>query len=358
MVRLPNELQDMIIDFLHDDQDALRTCSLVCKSWIPSARLHRFTNNSKNKWNQSPISWAVEAGLVNLLCSLLGRDDVDVASWEKERDHPLCNAARKSNKTMVQLLLARRGVSVNTGRELTPLSWAAKNGHAGIAKLLLACKTVNVNKVDLRNRRTPLVWAAQHGSVEVVKLLLERKDIYVNDRDVCGRTAFWWATLEYGNAVVVKLLLQRDDIKVNRGDGSFHPLHNAVWRVDTLKLLLERDDLDVNVVDYIRDTPLIHAVRSGLEDSARLLLERDDIDVNVKDKYRGMTPLMWAALRGWEGVVGILLEKDGVDVSAVNKKGQTAISCAISKGHREVAKLILQRTFSRVAATTSNALPA
>jgi ankyrin repeat protein len=350
MVRLPNELQDMIIDFLHDDQDALRSCSLVCKSWIPSARLHRFRNNSKNKENQSPISWAVQVGLVDLLRTLLGRDDVDVASWEKEPDHPVCTAARKSNETMVRLLLARPGVSVNRGRGLTPLSWAAKNGHAGIAKLLLACRSVDVNLADFPNRRTPLVWAAQHDSVQVVKLLLERNDIRVNSRDVYRRTALWWATQEYGNEVIVKLLLQRDDIKVNRGDGFFSPLHNAVWRVNTLKLLLERDDLDVNVVDYIRDTPLIHAVRSGLEDSARLLLERDDIDVNVKDKYRRMTPLMWAALRGWEGVVGILLEKDGVDVSAVNKKGQTAIACAISRGHREVAKLILQRTFNRVAA--------
>jgi hypothetical protein len=29
MAELANELQDMIIDFLHDDQDSLRACSLV-----------------------------------------------------------------------------------------------------------------------------------------------------------------------------------------------------------------------------------------------------------------------------------------------------------------------------------------
>ncbi len=41
-VLLPSELWDIIIDFLHDDKRAMRRCSLVCKAWISSSRLHLF----------------------------------------------------------------------------------------------------------------------------------------------------------------------------------------------------------------------------------------------------------------------------------------------------------------------------
>ncbi|KAI0077384.1 hypothetical protein K474DRAFT_1661825 [Panus rudis PR-1116 ss-1] len=41
--RLPPELIDHIIDYLHSYQKALSTCSLVCKSWLPTVRYHRFS---------------------------------------------------------------------------------------------------------------------------------------------------------------------------------------------------------------------------------------------------------------------------------------------------------------------------
>jgi len=40
--RLPPEILDWIVDFLHDDPKALEGCCLVSKSWIPRARKHIF----------------------------------------------------------------------------------------------------------------------------------------------------------------------------------------------------------------------------------------------------------------------------------------------------------------------------
>ncbi|KAJ6612141.1 hypothetical protein B0H10DRAFT_326738 [Mycena sp. CBHHK59/15] len=37
---IPLELVDLILDFLHSDDDTLSACTLVCKSWLPSARFH------------------------------------------------------------------------------------------------------------------------------------------------------------------------------------------------------------------------------------------------------------------------------------------------------------------------------
>lgn len=36
--RLPTELTDEIIGYLHTDRPALRTCTLVCKTWLPRSR--------------------------------------------------------------------------------------------------------------------------------------------------------------------------------------------------------------------------------------------------------------------------------------------------------------------------------
>ena len=40
--RLPPELFDHIVDYLHDQPEALKRCCLVSKSWIPCARKHLF----------------------------------------------------------------------------------------------------------------------------------------------------------------------------------------------------------------------------------------------------------------------------------------------------------------------------
>ena len=39
---LPPEILDYIIDFLHDERDALKECCLVSKSWVPRTRSHLF----------------------------------------------------------------------------------------------------------------------------------------------------------------------------------------------------------------------------------------------------------------------------------------------------------------------------
>ena len=40
--RLPEELLDYVVDFLHNAPDDLKSCCLVSKSWIPRARSHLF----------------------------------------------------------------------------------------------------------------------------------------------------------------------------------------------------------------------------------------------------------------------------------------------------------------------------
>ena len=42
MAILPPELFDETLDHLWDDPKALQACSLTCRAWVPTARLHLF----------------------------------------------------------------------------------------------------------------------------------------------------------------------------------------------------------------------------------------------------------------------------------------------------------------------------
>jgi hypothetical protein len=61
--QLPTELVDAIIDELHDDEAALATCALVCKSWVPASRRHLFFRVSINKHNLSDMSHLLSSTL-------------------------------------------------------------------------------------------------------------------------------------------------------------------------------------------------------------------------------------------------------------------------------------------------------
>lgn len=39
-MRLPPEVNDLALDYLHDDKDALAQCALVCRDWLNAARHH------------------------------------------------------------------------------------------------------------------------------------------------------------------------------------------------------------------------------------------------------------------------------------------------------------------------------
>ncbi|KAH8650295.1 hypothetical protein BGZ60DRAFT_389194, partial [Tricladium varicosporioides] len=69
----------------------------------------------------------------------------------------------------------------------TPLSYAAKNGHEGVVKLLLATEKVDVNSKD-SDGRTPLSWAAAKGHEGIVKRLLTTEKVDVDSKDWKGQT--------------------------------------------------------------------------------------------------------------------------------------------------------------------------
>jgi hypothetical protein len=87
---IPVELLDHIVDHLHDAEDALRSCCLVSKSWIPRARKHLFadveflTAGSLQSWKETfpnpSTSPAQYASTLSVRCSQIVTD-AEVGGW-------------------------------------------------------------------------------------------------------------------------------------------------------------------------------------------------------------------------------------------------------------------------------------
>ncbi|KAJ5765777.1 hypothetical protein N7520_005336 [Penicillium odoratum] len=240
-------------------------------------------------------------------------------------------------------MLLQQGVQVDKISQdgSTPLSWAARNGHEPVVKLLLD-RGADLEAKNHPFGQTPLSWAAKNGHEPVVKLLLDRgADLEAKD-DRFGQTPLSWAA-EEGHEPVVKLLLDRGaDLEAKNRFGQT-PLSWAAKNrhMSMVKLLLDRGaDLEAKD-DRFGQTPLSWAAEEGHEPVVKLLLDRG-ADLEAKNRF-GQTPLSWAAKNRHMSMVKLLLDR-GADLEAKDDRfGQTPLSWAAEEGHEPVVKLLLDR---------------
>lgn len=225
----------------------------------------------------------------------------------------------------------------------TPLFWAAENGHANIAKLLLNTGYVDTNRSDV-NGQTPLWLAARSGHAAVVQLLLEKgADVESKDKEH-GQTPLWLASWMGHEAVVKQLLEKGANIESKNNEHGQTPLWLAAWmghEVVVQQLLEKGADVESKDKEH-GQAPLSRAARSGHEAVVRQLLEKG-ADIESKDKRFSRTPLCWAAKNGHEAVVRRLLEK-GADIESSNEENnRTPLSWAAESGHEAVVGRLLEQ---------------
>jgi len=223
----------------------------------------------------------------------------------------------------------------------TPLTWAARNGHEEVVKLLLGREEVDPDKPDFEGQ-SPLSLAAWDGRERVVEILLGREEVDPDKPCAHGMTPLFFA-IWFGHDGVVKILLGREEVDPNKpnNDGRT-PLSYAAQdgHVGIVEILLGREDVKPDKPDNYGRTPLFSAAGGGYEAVVKILLGRVEVNPNRLDNY-GRTPLSLAAEFGEEAVVEILLRQEEVNPDQSNDKGQTALSAAIKGGHKEVVALLL-----------------
>ncbi|KAH0594295.1 hypothetical protein MHUMG1_08134 [Metarhizium humberi] len=280
---------------------------------------------------------------VMILAFLLAERGADIDIRDRHGRTPLSWAAKNGHEAVVKLLLEKGANTETTENHYrqTPLLRAAKNGHKAVVKLLLE-KGANTETTESYYSQTPLLWAAKNGHEDVVKLLLEKGANIETTESSSRQTPLLWAA-ENGHEAVVKLLLENGaDIEAI---DKFHGQTPLLWAVRkgheaVVKLLLEKGANIKAIDNLLGQTPLFAAVQNGHEAVVRLLLEKG-ADIEAKD-WEGQTPLLWAAISSQEAVVKLLLEK-GADIEAKDWGGRTQLSRAVMCGNESVAKLLLEQ---------------
>ena len=148
---------------------------------------------------------------------------LEMRGWDMCMAHPrsytaLLLAARNGHEGVVKLLLARRELNPNSSDEdgIALLLGAAQNGHEGIVRLLLARSEVNPGS-STKNGSIPLQQAVQNGHKGIVKLFLARSEVNPDPIDRDGYTPLLSAA-EDGHEGIVKQL--RDHANTQRDTNS------------------------------------------------------------------------------------------------------------------------------------------
>lgn len=148
------------------------------------------------------------------------------------------------------------GIACFAQKQWSLLHWAAANGHADLARKIMAYPGVDVDMVysevriklepanilflhvcSLQDGTRPLHWAAFRGSVGVAKLLLENRRVDINAHDLKrGLTPLHWTALpdlagianKAGKAHVASMLLADLRIDASRRDKVWPGLHHCI----------------------------------------------------------------------------------------------------------------------------------
>lgn len=233
----------------------------------------------------------------------------------------------------------------------TPLLYAAREGHADIARMLLDAGA-DIERADA-NGITPLIDAILNDHVDVARLLIDA-GANINVADWYGETPLW-------SAVDVRnrdMPGPGDDNGVDR---------DAV--LGLIRMLLEKGaDPNPRIkeypperrwivglgslawVDVTGQTPFFRAAASGDVTTMRLLLDHG-ADPNI-NTFEGTTPLMAAAGVNWvfnqsydEGADALLAAvelcwEQGADVNAVNSMGIAAVHGAANRGSDAIVEFL------------------
>ena len=290
----------------------------------------------------SGLHWASIFGIDEIVASLVEAEGCDINQKDCAGYTPLCWAARNGHEGVAKILLGWDDINPEEpGQfEQTPLCFASEKGHEGVVKILLGRDDVNPEKSD-ESGQTPLSFAAENGHEGVVKILLGRDDVSPDRPGRNGQTPLSFAA-EYGHEGVVKILLGQDDVNPEKPDqwGQTTLCYAAEnGHEGVVKILLGQDDVNPEKPDKWGRTPLYFAASDGHEGVVKILLGRDDVNPEKPGQY-GLTPLGCAAMNGHEGVVKILLGRDDVNPNKPNEDGETPLSFAIRKGHKGLIALL------------------
>ena len=284
---------------------------------------------------ESPIADAAARGDREAVMALL-KKAADVNAAQGDGMTALHWAAMNGDAELAQMLIVA-GANVRATTRLgtyTPLYLASQHGHAAVIQALV---TAGADvKAGTPNGTTPLMVAAASGEVEAVRLLIEHGS-EVNAKDgVRAQTPLMYAAASNRAAVIELLASKGADLKatskvsnianlsreglgfggnpqVPGGQAANAPRRAPMPGVD------RNYSLNELIVAHGGLTPLLYAVRQGFHDSAEALLKAG-ADVNAPSLGDGTTPLLMAIINGHFDLAKTLLDQ-GANPNTTSMQG-------------------------------------
>jgi cytohesin len=291
---------------------------------------------------------------------------------------PIHDVAWKGDLAGVQAELDK-GVDVDEGNDswpgMTPLHYAADEGHTEVVELLIA----NGADVNAKNENgwTPLHLAAYWGGKEIVELLIAAgADVNAKDMSNWIGTPLDIATHPENpiDTAEIAELLRKHGGKTSEElkdlEAVKESIHAAarVGHIEAVKQHLTAGT-DVNAKGGVRgETPLHSAAGKGHKEVAELLIA-NGADVNAKDRG-GFMPLDEAIINENTEIVDLLRKHDGksgaedsiqvaasvgnieavkqhlaagADVNAKDDWGMTPLHRTAEMGRKEIAELLIAK---------------
>jgi uncharacterized protein len=268
----------------------------------------------------------------------------------------IAEAAQSRDLAAVKKLL-KEGADVNAaqGDGMTALHWAALNGDAEIAQMLLYAGA-NVSAKTRIGGYTPLHLASQIGNANVIAPLLAA-NAPVAVVTSTGATPLMQAAAS-GSADSVRMLLENGadpDVKETANGQTALMFAAAADRVEVVKLLLAKG-ADLNVTSRVEDFAKLTATEDVLGGGQQPTRNGPPPPPGAKDiagvtrpfnynelisKHGGLTPLQFAARQGAMRVVETLVTA-GANVNQQGAGDQTtALVIACINGQFDVANYLL-----------------
>ena len=321
-------------------------------------------NATEPQLQLTALMMASEAGHTEVVRSLLDHEaDVRVRTRAGNAPAPRLPCVDKTGCGSHGVGIIRGGLPEHGSRApipgaMTPLMYAAREGHIDVARMLLN-SGANVNDVD-KNDITPLLMAIGNNRIEMARFLIE-KGANIHAADWYGRTPLF-AAIEIRNVdlhyVTFEHMVTAEDRQATFEFIQFL-LENGVdpnirvKEVPPLRRWMYLLGGSLAWVDFTGQTPFLLASLSGDVATMRLLLKHK-ADPHIAT-FGGTTPLMAAAGVNWvvnqtytDGeamsleAVKLCVEL-GMDVNAVNSMGLTAAMGAANRGSESIIEFLASK---------------
>jgi ankyrin repeat protein len=266
----------------------------------------------------------------------------------------VADAAKARDAVAVKTLL-KQGADVNAaqGDGMTALHWAAANGDAALAQMLLSAGA-NIRATTRLGGITPLLMASQGGHAEVVAALLAA-GAGANSSTATGATALMLAARSGSTDTVTRLVENGADINAKeQGFGQTALMVAAgLDRVDVVKLLMSRGadwKMASSVADLKALTTIMDDGTGRPQQQAPTAGGRDVPGVTRGYRYNeliatqgGLTALHFAVRQGSAASARALVE-GGADVNLVSPGDQASpLLVALINGHLDLGSYLIEK---------------